>query len=163
MGDGVVFNLWPKKALPKMMEHVEIGARNGGKRVEEIEIVNRSFVTVTDDVEAGRNQFRSYYTPYYANPVYNNFLKWAGYRDEAEGVLAGWAARDRELSTSSITNEIIDAVAIIGTAEEVHRRIREQTEAGIDTTIVSPIGVIPLADAMPTFEAFGAGKFSFDH
>ena len=163
VGDGVVFNLWPQKALPKMMEHVEIGARKAGKRVEELEIVNRSFVMVTDDVEAGRNQFRSYYTPYYANPVYNDFLQWAGYRDEAEGVLAGWAARDRELSTSSITDEIIDAVAIIGTAEEVHRRIREQSEAGIDTTIVSPIGVVPLAEAMPTFEAFGTGKFSFHH
>ena len=42
-----------------------------------------------------------------------------------------------------------------------NRRVREQTEAGIDTTIVSPIGQVPLADAMPTFEAFGAGKFGF--
>ena len=145
-----------------MMEHVEIGARRAGKAVADVEIVNRSFVMVTDDVEAGRNQFRNYYTPYYANPVYNDFLKWAGYGDEAQGVLAGWAARDRELSTSSITDEIIDAVAIIGSAEDVHRRIREQTEAGIDTTIVAPIGQVPLADAMPTFEAFGSGKFSFD-
>ena len=162
VGDGVVFNLWPRKALPKMMEHVARGAERAGKRLEDIEIVNRSFVMVTDDVEAGRATFRNYYTPYYANPVYNEFLKWAGYKDEAEGVLAGWAARDRELSTSSITDEIIDAVAIIGNAEEVHARVREQTAAGIDTTIVSPIGQMPLADAMPAFEAFGGGRFTFD-
>lgn len=161
VGDGVVFNLWPKKALPKMMEHVEAGARRAGKRLEDVEIVNRSFVMVTDDVEAGRAQFRNYYTPYYANPVYNDFLKWAGYEGEAEGVLAGWAARDRELSTSSITDEIIDAVAIIGSAEEVHERVREQTAAGIDTTIVSPIGQVPLAEAMPSFKAFGADAFQF--
>ena len=160
VGDGVVFNLWPKKALPKMMEHVAAGAKRGGKRVEDVEVVNRSFVMVTDDVEAGRQAFRNYYTPYYANPVYNDFLKWAGYKDEAEGVLAGWAARDRALSTGSITDEIIDAVAIIGNAEEVHARVREQTAAGIDTTIVSTIGQMPLADSMPTFEAFGADNFS---
>ena len=159
VGDGVVFNLWPKKALPKMMEHVAAGAKRGGKRVEDVEIVNRSFVMVTDDVEAGRSAFRNYYTPYYANPVYNDFLKWAGYKDEAEGVLAGWAARDRALSTGSITDEIIDAVAIIGSAEEVHARVREQTAAGIDTTIVSTIGQMPLADSMPAFEAFGADRF----
>ena len=159
VGDGVVFNLWPKKALPKMMEHVAAGAKRGGKRVEDVEVVNRSFVMVTDDVEAGRKAFRNYYTPYYANPVYNDFLKWAGYKDEAEGVLAGWAARDRALSTGSITDEIIDAVAIIGSAEEVHARVREQTVAGIDTTIVSTIGQMPLADSMPTFEAFGADRF----
>ena len=160
VGDGVVFNLWPKKALPKMMEHVAAGAKRGGKRVEDVEVVNRSFVMVTDDVEAGRQAFRNYYTPYYANPVYNDFLKWAGYKDEAEGVLAGWAARDRALSTGSITDEIIDAVAIIGSAEEVHARVREQTAAGIDTTIVSTIGQMPLADSMPTFEAFGADNFN---
>ena len=159
VGDGVVFNLWPKKALPKMMDHVAAGAKRGGKRVEDVEVVNRSFVMVTDDVEAGRQAFRNYYTPYYANPVYNDFLKWAGYKDEAEGVLAGWAARDRALSTGSITDEIIDAVAIIGSAEEVHARVREQTAAGIDTTIVSTIGQMPLADSMPTFEAFGADNF----
>ena len=123
-GDGVVFNLWPKNALPKMMEHVETGARRAGKRVEDLEIVNRYLVMVTDDVEEGRALFRLHYTPYYANPVYNEFLKWAGYKDEAEGVLAGWAARDRELSTGSITDELIDSVAIIGTADEVHARLK---------------------------------------
>ena len=160
VGDGVVFNLWPKKALPKMMEHVAAGAKRGGKRVEDVEVVNRSFVMVTDDVEAGRQAFRNYYTPYYANPVYNDFLRWAGYKDEAEGVLAGWAARDRALSTGSITDEIIDAVAIIGNTEEVHARVREQTAAGIDTTIVSTIGQMPLVNSMPTFEAFGADRFN---
>ncbi len=161
IGDGVCFNLWPQKALPRMMEHVEIGAKRAGKRVEDIEIVNRSMVLVTDDVDQARAGFRSYYAPYYANPVYNNFLKWAGYADEAEGILAGWQARDRELSTSSITDEIVDSVGVIGDVDAVHRRIREDAEAGIDTTILQPIGQLSLAEAMPTFEAFAADRFSF--
>lgn len=159
-GDGVVFNLWPQKALPKMMEHVEIGARRAGKRIEDIEIVNRLLVMVTDDIDAARARFRTQYAPYYANPVYNNFLKWAGYAEEAAGILAGWEARDRELSTSSITDEMIDTVCNIGDVDTVQRRIRKDAEAGIDTTIVSPIGVMPLADAMPTFEAFTADRFA---
>ena len=160
-GDGVIFNLWPQKALPKMLEHVEIGARRAGKRLEDIEIVNRSVVMVSDDIEDAKARFRNHYAPYYANPVYNNFLKWAGYPDEAEGILAGWAARDRELSTGSITDEIIEAVAIIGDVDKVHRRFREDAAGGIDTNIVSPIGPMPLAQAMPTFEAFTADRFSF--
>ena len=160
-GDGVVFNLWPQKALPKMLEHVEIGAKRAGKRIEDIEIVNRSLVMVTDDVEDAKARFRNNYAPYYANPVYNNFLKWAGYGDEAEGILAGWAARDRELSTSSITDEIIEAVVTIGDVDKVQRRIREDAATGIDTTIIAPIGQMPLADAMSTFEAFTADRFSF--
>ena len=160
-GDGVVFNLWPQKALPKMLEHVEIGAKRAGKRIEDIEIVNRSLVMVTDDVEDAKARFRNNYAPYYANPVYNNFLKWAGYGDEAEGILAGWAARDRELSTGSITDEMIETVVTIGDIDKVQRRIREDAATGIDTTIIAPIGQMPLADAMPTFEAFTADRFSF--
>ena len=160
-GDGVIFNLWPQKALPKMLEHVEIGARRAGKRLEDIEIVNRSVVMVSDDIEDAKARFRNHYAPYYANPVYNNFLKWAGYPDEAEGIVAGWAARDRALSTGSITDEIIEAVAIIGDIDKVHRRFREDAAVGIDTNIVSPIGPMPLAQAMPTFEAFTADRFSF--
>ena len=161
IGDGVCFNLWPQQALPRMMEHVETGAKRAGKRVEDIEIVNRSMVLVTNDVEQARADFRSYYAPYYANPVYNNFLKWAGYADEAEGILAGWRARDRELSTSSITDEIVDGVAVIGDIDAVHRRIRKDAEAGIDTTIIQPIGQLPLAEAMPTFRAFARDRFGF--
>ncbi len=169
-GDGVVFNLWPRKALPKMLEHVEIGARRAGKRLADVEIVNRSMVMVSDDIEDARAKFRGHFTPYYANPVYNNFLKWAGYADEAEGVLAGWASRDRELSTSSITDELIEAVGIIGSAEQVQRRVREDAAAGIDTTIIAPFGQPDHAEAMRTFEAFAArgagvtsaaGGFSF--
>ena len=161
-GDGVVFNLWPQQALPRMMEHVEIGARRAGKRLADLEIVNRSIVMVTDDPAAARQRFREQYAPYYANPVYNEFLKWAGYKDEAEAVAAGWAARDRALSTGALTDEVADAVAIIGTADQVRARVRANAAAGIDTTIVAPIGQMPMRQAMPTFAAFAAPEFRLD-
>ena len=161
-GDGVVFNLWPQQALPRMLEHVEIGARRAGKRLADLEIVNRSIVMVTDDPAAARQRFREQYAPYYANPVYNEFLKWAGYKDEAEAVAAGWAARDRALSTGALTDEVADAVAIIGTADQVRARVRANAATGIDTTIVAPIGQMPMRQAMPTFAAFAAPEFRLD-
>ena len=53
VGDGVVFNLWPKRALPKMIEHVRIGAEKAGKDPAEVEVVNRYMVLVTEDKAAG--------------------------------------------------------------------------------------------------------------
>ena len=52
VSDGVIFNLWPKLALPKMMEHVALGAARGGK-AERPEVVNRFMVCVTDDKDRG--------------------------------------------------------------------------------------------------------------
>ena len=41
IGDGVIYNLWPKGALPRMMEHIRIGAERAGKDPADVEIVNR--------------------------------------------------------------------------------------------------------------------------
>ena len=59
VGDGVIFNLWPKGALPKMMEAVKKGAEAAGKDPADVEIVNRAMVLCTDDKEYGRNLFLS--------------------------------------------------------------------------------------------------------
>jgi hypothetical protein len=70
----VIINLWPQGALPKMLEHVKIGAQRAGKNWEDIEIVNRAMVLVTDDNALGRDIFRMSFGPNYATPGYNKFL-----------------------------------------------------------------------------------------
>lgn len=159
-GDGVIFNLWPKSALPKMMEHVKIGAERAGKSVDDVETVNRAMVLVTDDKEDGRNRFRAAFAPYYATPVYNAFLAWAGFEEAAATIREGWAEKDRKKTGGALSDELIDEIAIIGTAEEVQDRIREDAEGGIDTHIIAPQAADP-AEVQRTFDAFKGDAFSF--
>lgn len=159
-GDGVIFNLWPKSALPKMMEHVRIGAERAGKPVDEVEIVNRAMVLATDDKERGRNLFRAAFAPYYATPVYNKFLAWAGYRDAADMITEGWAEKDRAKTTGALTDDVIDEIAIIGTEDEIRDRIRADAEGGVHTSIIAPIAATP-QDVERTFDAFRADVFQF--
>ena len=160
IGDGVVFNLWPRAALPKMMEHMRIGAKRAAKDPSALEIVNRHQVCVTDDVESARNEFRQKFTPYYANPVYNEFLAWAGYEDAAQTITEGWAARDRAKTTGALSDALVDEIAIIGTAEACQDRIREAADGGIHTHIISCLSE-DLARLDATFEAFAPDRFSF--
>ena len=162
-GDGVVFNLWPRKALPKMMEHVRIGAARAGKNWEDIEIVNRKVVLVTDDKPAGYDRFRSGYAPYYANPVYNRFLAWSGYEEAARELTEGWANRDRARTAAAFSEEMIDEIALIGTVEEVQEGIRQDAAAGIHTHIIAPITPVDVIhpEARITFAAFTGDNFSF--
>ena len=160
-GDGVIFNLWPRSALPKMMEHVKVGAERAGKDWRDIEIVNRAMVHVTDDKEEGRALFRSHFAPYFSNPVYNRFLEWCGYPDVAAEIREGWAARDRERTTGAFSNEVIDEIGVIGSTTEVQARIREDANAGITTSIVSPMGRVELDVAYQTFEPFRGDRFEF--
>lgn len=160
-GDGVIFNLWPKRALPRMLEHVRIGAERAGKTVEELEIVNRYVVVLNDDRDAGREIFRRHFVPYFANPVYNKFLEWAGFVDEARELLAGWAARDRQRTAAAFTDEIVDEIGVIGTADEVRERIRSHADQGITTSIIAPAERSDLEIAYRTFEVFTPSNFSF--
>jgi probable F420-dependent oxidoreductase len=158
VGDGVVFNLWPKKALGKMIEHVRIGAERAGKDPGEVEVVNRYMVLVTDDQAAGVARFKALFAPYYATPVYNRFLAWAGYEEAAAVIAEGWAERDRAKTTGAITDQLAQEIAVIGSAEECRERIRWAGESGIHTHIIAPLSDDP-ADIQRTFEAFTPENF----
>ncbi|MBV1904759.1 MAG: LLM class flavin-dependent oxidoreductase [Pseudomonadales bacterium] len=160
IGDGVIFNLWPKRALPKMMEHVRIGAERAGKDWKEVEVVNRAMVLVTNDKAEGRRLFRAAFAPYYANPVYNKFLAWAGYEDAADTITEGWAAKDRTKTSAALSDELVDEIAIIGTADECQQRILAHAQMGIHTHIIAPLGDPGSSGMQRTFEAFSAQNFS---
>ena len=160
VGDGVIFNLWPQSALPKMMEHVKIGAERGGKNWQDVEIVNRAMVVCTDDKEGARNLFRAAFAPYYATPVYNAFLAWSGYSEAANTITEGWASKDRNKTTGALSDELIDEIAIIGTEDEVQARIQADADGGVHTHIVAPILGTSPQDVQRTFAAFSADRFS---
>jgi probable F420-dependent oxidoreductase len=159
VGDGVILNLWPKGALPKMMDHVRIGAARAGKNWEDIEIVNRAMVLVTDDKAAGRNLFRAAFAPYYATPVYNAFLAWAGYEDAAATIREGWAQKDREKTGGALTDAMIDEIGIIGDEDECRARIQADADGGVHTHIIAPLAA-SAADLQRTFNAFTADRFT---
>lgn len=155
--DGVILNLFPIGALPKMMEHIKVGGERAGKKLEDIEVVCRHQVIVTDDKEGARNLIRSAFAPYYATSVYNKFLAWAGYEDVAKTIAEGWAEKDRNKTTGALDDKLIDDIAIIGSKEECQDRIRQYAEGGITTHIISCVSG---KDAEATYDAFTGNNFS---
>lgn len=158
VGDGLIFNLWPQSVLPRMMESVRIGAARAGKDWREVEIVNRAMVLATDDKPAARNLFRAAFAPYYATPVYNRFLAWAGYEAAAAAITEGWAAKDRAKTTGAFSDELIDEIAVIGSEDEIRERIRAKADGGVHTHIIAPLGSSP-ETVQRTYDAFRADRF----
>lgn len=160
VGDGVIFNLWPQRALPKMMAAVKRGAENAGKDWQEVEVVNRAMVLCTDDKAMGREIFRAAFGPYYATPVYNKFLAWAGYEEAANTIAQGWAEKNREKTSAAMTDELIDEIAIIGTEDEIRARIQADADGGVHTHIIAPMAATA-KDLERTYNAFTAANFQF--
>ena len=158
--DGVILNLWPKSTLAKMLEHKAIGAKRAGKDPDCVEVVNRAMVLVTDDKADARARFRAAFAPYYATPVYNKFLAWAGHEAVANEIREGWAAKDRARTTNALSDDLIDEIAVIGDAEECRERIRWNAEMGVHTNIIAPLGG-NMEEVQRTVQAFAPRVFDF--
>ena len=160
IGDGVIFNFFPQSALSKILGFVHEGAHNAGKKPEDVEVVCRFQVAVTDQVEEHVNYLRYFLAPYFSQSVYNRFLAWCGHEDIAATIAAGWANKDREQTMNALTDELIHDIAVIGDKDYCQARIREYAQMGIHTHIISCPSLDP-ATRIQTFSAFGKEQFDF--
>jgi alkanesulfonate monooxygenase SsuD/methylene tetrahydromethanopterin reductase-like flavin-dependent oxidoreductase (luciferase family) len=138
LADGVVLNMMPVEAVPRMLAHVRRGAERAGRDAQHLEVVARFQVIVTDDPASARGALRHMLGPYFATSVYNRFAAWCGFEREAREILAGWQAKDRARNLAGVTDEMIDRIAIVGTVEECRRRLQAFREAGVTTPMVHP-------------------------
>ena len=138
IGDGVILNLAPAELLPRVLEHVDTGAKRSGRRVEDLEIVSLLNTFVTDDAAAGTQLMRRVALGYFSTGVYANFLSWMGRPREAEQIRQGFAERDRAKTSAALSDELVQRLGLIGTATQVRTRLDEYAAAGLDTAVVSP-------------------------
>ncbi len=134
VGDGVCLNLMPPRVVVRQLVEVRRGAQEAGRTLPTDFGVMARLQTVVTDEPAGiremlRNQFLG---PYLAQPVYNQFLAWMGYEEEAAAIAAGWAARDREAVAAAIHDRLIDDLVLVGDASHVRERLDELRRLGFD-------------------------------
>ena len=156
VGEGLIINFQPVSAMKPILEAYAEGARSAGRDGSADEIVSRFQVCITDDIDSARNLVRMAFGGYVAAPVYNKFFEWVGFPDVARNVAEAFARRDRAATAAAMTDEFIDAVAIIGSAEECREKLAGFVEAGVTTPVVSPL--VTSRDAVvATFEALAPG------
>jgi alkanesulfonate monooxygenase SsuD/methylene tetrahydromethanopterin reductase-like flavin-dependent oxidoreductase (luciferase family) len=152
IADGVILNFMPAEAVPRMLEHVRAGAARAGRDPSTIEVVARFQTVVTDDIPAARAAIRQMMGPYFATSVYNRFIAWCGFPDEAREIDAAWRARDRSRNVAAVTDDMVDRLAIIGPAEQCRERLAAFVAAGVTTPMIQPF-LFDEAAIWKTFEA----------
>jgi len=139
VGDGLVLNLFPLSALPKMLAAHRAGGMRAGRDVSGQEVVVRFQVAVTDDLATARNLVRMAFGPYVAAPVYNRFFAWCGFEAEAKSVADAFARGDRAALATAMTDDLVDRVTILGSAERCRAQVAEFVTAGVTTPVLSPL------------------------
>ncbi|MGB5810515.1 MAG: LLM class F420-dependent oxidoreductase [Polyangiales bacterium] len=137
--DGVCLNMVPESALAQVLGEVRAGAEAAGRDPNELEVVARLHTVVVDDAAIGRGLVRNVFGAYAATPGYNKCFEWIGFEDEARQIREAFAKGDRAGVAAGVTDELCDAMAIVGPKELVRGRVRAYAEAGVDVCIINPI------------------------
>jgi probable F420-dependent oxidoreductase len=153
IGEGLIVNLFPVTALPRILAAYRAGAAAVGRDATKDEVVCRFQVLVTDDLPYARNLVRMAFGAYVAAPVYNRFFAWCGFESEARAVAEAFARRDRAGVAGAMTDELVDRITLLGSAERCRAQLAEFVAAGVTTPVLSPLAVERRA-IESVFEAF---------
>lgn len=137
--DGICLNQLAPKHVPMVLDEVAKGA--GGSLPEDFTVVARLFCAVTDDVEGMRSIVKATFSNYIATTVYNKFYRWMGYEDVADGVLEAQERGDREAMAAAVTDELVDDLFCLGTAEQVAAKVADYCAAGVTVPAIMPLAM----------------------
>jgi probable F420-dependent oxidoreductase len=157
VGDGLIVNLFPVSAMPRILAAFRRGAARAGRDASRAEVVCRFQVAVTDDVAAARNLIRFAFAGYVAQPVYNAYFRWCGFEAEAAAVAEAFARGDRAASAAAMSDAMIDRIAILGPAERCREQIAGFVAAGVTTPVIAPIAT-GAAGVRAVLEAFAPAR-----
>ncbi|MGI9589875.1 MAG: LLM class flavin-dependent oxidoreductase [Myxococcota bacterium] len=139
IGDGLILNLFPVSALPKILAAHRAGGARVGRDVSGQEVVCRFQVGLGSNVAASRDLVRLAFGGYVAQPVYNAYFRWCGFEKEAQAVADAFARRDRAATAAAMTDELIDRIAILGEGDACREQIAGFVAGGVTTPVLSPL------------------------
>jgi probable F420-dependent oxidoreductase len=145
LADGVIINMLGPEHVPMVLAEVAAGAKAAGRDPTDIECVCRLQIVMDQPRETAAAVVRAAFGAYAATSVYNKFFRWIGFADEAAAVKRAWDAKDRAGVAAAISDPMVDALVVNGTAAECRARVQQYLDAGVDVPALSPLVLEPEA------------------
>src|SRR5262249_1750259 len=120
---------------------VAAGARRGGRRPEDIDIVSLLSCSVAEDRREAIDRLRpaaAFYAGFF--PRYNRLMAESGFPEAAQAIRAPWTKGDRPGAAKLVPDELIHALGVAGTPAECRERIEAYRHSGLGLPIIFPVG-----------------------
>ena len=142
IGDGVLLNWATPERVRAALRVVEGGARDAGRSSKDVTVACFIRACVTPKPDAAREVLRRIIASYAGLPAYRQLWMRAGFADEM-------AAAERtqgqgfDALTRAVSDRMIDALGLIGSAETIHAGLDDFRRAGVDLPIIYPFPTEP--------------------
>ena len=117
---------------------IAAGAERTGRDCSDIEIVGMLLCSVADDEEQARRELAGQLAFYAAPRAYAPMLEASGFGAEAERIRQAFAAGDREAMIAAVSDEMLDAIGVAGTPEQVRAGIARRDADFDHLSLYSP-------------------------
>jgi probable F420-dependent oxidoreductase len=137
VADGVLLNYLPASHVPWSVEQIRQGEarRTDGGSCRVLAYVHAGVTEREHGLDAARKDLFSYAV---VDAYARNFER-AGFGDSVAEVRERHAAKDREGAVAAISDDFVDAIDFMGTADEVAAFRRSYEDAGVDVPILMPL------------------------
>ena len=160
LADGVLMNWTAVDYLGEAIGHIKRGAEKAGRDPNEIDIAGYVRVAVGDNLTESRVSLRRQVARYASNPFYRNFFAQTGFDKEMSAAAAALADGNLDKAADSITEEMQDQVAIVGTVEECWAALEKRRAAGLQLPVIAPFAVGDnMASHRHVIEAMAPAKY----
>ena len=152
IGDGLILTRSTLHTAPAARRSLAAGAARAGRDPADIAVTTLLPTVVAETRAEALDALRpglGFYLGFF--PRYNRLMAESGFPDEAAAIAAAWARDDRDGAVRAVSDAMIDATSIAGTAAQCRERIEAYRASGFDVPILSPYARGPGAKAR--FEA----------
>lgn len=100
------------------------GAERGGRKPDECNLTASPMISISDDVDLARREVKLQIAFYATTRTYSPILELHGKAHLVPDLRAAFDAKDKEKMISLIDDDLCDAIACAGTAEEVKDKVK---------------------------------------
>ena len=128
--------------LPEITEPIAKAALQSGREMSQITVAPQTMCYTTESVQELmeiQGQVRAHMAYYIAGMgryYYDLFCR-SGFQTEADAIREAWTARNREKAAQSVSDEMLEGIAILGDAETCRSRLERLRKSGADMPVVA--------------------------
>ena len=134
--------------MQAVVADLKAGAEAAGRSLDDIAISPQVSIYVTDDIPAARDTERHHIAFYIGGMgvFYHQYMHRIGFGEESDLIREAYLARERDRAAQLVTDEMVDAMTIIGNPQQCRDQMQIFFDAGADE--------IRLVLSEPNTEAF---------
>lgn len=138
VADGVLLNYLPASHVAWSVEQVRAGEAAAGREPGSCTVYAYVHAGVADRDGALANGRRDLFSYAVVDSYAENFTR-AGFGDAVAEVRERHAAGDREGALAAVSEEMVDAIDVVGDADLVRATVQAYADAGVDHPVLMPL------------------------